>query len=236
MGTFACFQGSEILRKQRPAAVQEPRTSIHMCLIGGAPLSLQRQLGPGEGSAFTLGSCACLRGLTGTPPCVFSGLAPSWNFTKQVLSWDDCHETFRPCEATPQAAAGLPTPSPSASGDKSETRKRASSEWPRLPGGQGQNSSPRGPAPAVPRRTITFFSPKTSSAESPLTRPVRLPPLTASPCAQALSRAGQFIGCSAPLPRPQAAAQAVRLSCRCLFTSQGLEGVWHTINASARHG
>lgn len=56
-----------------------------------------------------------------TPPRMRPGLAPSQHFTKQAPSRADCHETFRPREATArQAGAGLPTPSPSASADESE--------------------------------------------------------------------------------------------------------------------
>lgn len=101
---------------------------MHMCLVRADPLSTQgqpdikhwqwrpRAAHAMKTTVVRLGSW-CPHRLTparSTPPRMCSGLTPSWNSIKQVLSWADCHETFRPCEATPQAVAGLPTPSPNA--------------------------------------------------------------------------------------------------------------------------
>lgn len=82
---------------------------------------------------------------------------------------------------------------------------------------QGQSSSPH--RPAMPRRMFTFFLSQNKLLGIIYARLLCLPQLTASPCAQAFSHAGHFIGCPAPSPSPQANTPAMRQSCCYLCIS-----------------
>lgn len=133
----------------------------------------------------------------------------------------------------PRQWRACPLPSPNTSGDKSKTRKTASSK------GLSHQSRAR-TLPRIGRLCPGEWSHFSLPKQAPWDHLCKTSPPASTHC---FSLCPGPLPCwtfprllCAPLPHLQANAQAVRQSCRCLCISQDLEGAWYTIKASTRNG